>query len=453
MTCVAFGDSLAPQFRGIPLAVSSIMRIASSLLFSCLIALHLFAADVAPARFFIERIEVRNASRVSPELVISESLLREGNEYSEADLADAAARLNRLPFLLSADMALEKGSDRGRHVLVISVVETKPLFFLVDGRAVLNEDAGAELADVSDPAMSAPSDAAAGFRWFVGGRGIVHAGVTIRDEPHRFARNYAAPSVGYTQYDLFGTRALATINLRLPWGRWAGRLSPQFIIAVPVTPTQTVSAMFEETHFRNDTGRLIETTFDERDAERRVSLSWTYNSTNEPFVPTRGTIVSLTAIRSMNDRADAHVVPAPGVIGVVEPYARHNNATGVDLTLSRYWELSEKNSVHAAFIGGWSRVEQRLNAATSPLEANARPTYEIARAGWSRSLWHGDPRNGDSRVEVDVHFLARQLNVQGNDEAFGTIDREKSAMQVSTSWVRRSAYGTLRLGLGYAWGE
>jgi len=69
---------------------------------------------------------VRKASRVSPQIVIAESLLREGAEYSEDDLRAASARLRRLPFLLSADFALEKGSERGRYLLAISVVAVAP---------------------------------------------------------------------------------------------------------------------------------------------------------------------------------------------------------------------------------------------------------------------------------------------------------------------------------------
>ena len=93
------------------------------------IAVSALAQDAAPPRFFIERIEVRNAaSRRRRELVIAESLLREGTEYSEDDLRAAAARLSRLPFLLSADFALEKDRSRGRYVLVIHVDRDEAVF-------------------------------------------------------------------------------------------------------------------------------------------------------------------------------------------------------------------------------------------------------------------------------------------------------------------------------------
>src|ERR1051326_2114978 len=108
-----------------------------------LIAVTLLAAldGVAqPASFFIERIEVRNATRVSPQVVIAESLLHEGTTVTEGELRAASQRLARLPFLLSADFTLEKGSSRDKDVLVIKVVETKPFFFLLDARPALTDE-------------------------------------------------------------------------------------------------------------------------------------------------------------------------------------------------------------------------------------------------------------------------------------------------------------------------
>src|SRR5205814_1029317 len=81
-------------------------------------------------KFVIERIEVRNAQRVSPSVVVAETTLREGKEYSEEDVRVGVARVNRLPFLLSADFALEKGTADGRRVLVINVTEMRRVSFL-----------------------------------------------------------------------------------------------------------------------------------------------------------------------------------------------------------------------------------------------------------------------------------------------------------------------------------
>src|SRR5687768_12845821 len=76
-----------------------------------LVAVSAIAKDTARATLLIDLIDVRNARRVSPGLIISESLLHQRASYSEQQLAAASARLARLPFLLAVDFALEKGSD------------------------------------------------------------------------------------------------------------------------------------------------------------------------------------------------------------------------------------------------------------------------------------------------------------------------------------------------------
>jgi len=131
------------------------------------LALSALAQEAAPARFFIERIEVRNTHRISPKLIVSESLLHEGTEYSEEDLSAASLRLSRLPFLLSVDFALEKGSDRGRYVLIINATETKPFFYLLDLRPIFSNDPYHTI-DYEPGFEPEAQDLALGFRWFVG---------------------------------------------------------------------------------------------------------------------------------------------------------------------------------------------------------------------------------------------------------------------------------------------
>jgi len=412
-----------------------------------LIASSALAQEAAPAAFFIERIEVRNARRVSPALIISETLLHEGTEVSEAQLAAAAARLARLPFLLSTDFALEKGSDRGRHVLVINVVETKPFFFLVDTRPVLREDHGPSRFEYSDDDFGSESkDAALGFRWFVGRRGIVHVGVLSQSDRRTFTSHYSAVAAGYTQYDLFGTGAFVTLNARLPEGRWTeGTGSPQLIAGVPLSASQTLTLDFQDTHFRDDTRDIAGVEIPFRDAERLLSLSWTYNTTNHPFAPTRGTILRVTPLRAMRDRSRVSQVTGGGVV----PSARHNNAWGLDLAASRYWELSERHAVSAALVAGWADVEERTVGGFAEGVLRSRPAYQVVRAGYSRNLWAGQARSGDSRLELDGRFMTRQLHRDGGDQ-FGDSDK---IYQASIAWVRRSSWGMARLGIGYAWGE
>lgn len=411
------------------------------------IALSALAQDAAPARFFIERIEVRNAHRVSADLVISETLLRTGANYSEDELGAAAARLSRLPYLVSADFALEKGSERGRHVLVINITETKPFFFLVDSRSIMMRDHGLTRIEYTDDAGGESKDAALGFRWFTGRRGIVHVGVMSRNDRHVFTTGYAAVAAGYTRFDLFGTRAFATVNVRLPFGRWAkGTISPQIVAGIPLTASQTLTLEYEDMHFRRDTQNILGADFERQDAERLVSMSWTYNTTNHPFAPTRGTIVRVAPLRSMRDRSSFRFF-VPG--GLPEAYAEHINGYGIDALASRYWELSDLNAVSAGAVVGWANVDDRVSARANSSDFGWRPAYQVLRGGYSRNLWRGESRDGDSRLELEGRYMRRQYN---RERPEGSSPDREAGLQLSASWVRRSAWGSLRLGVGYAWG-
>jgi len=400
-----------------------------------------------PPRFLIERIEVRNTHRVSADLIKSESLLKEGTEYSEPDLSAAAARLTRLPFLLSAEFKLEKGSSRGQYVLAIVVTETKPFFYLIDAQPTLWDDSRHTLDYDSDPAIES-KDAALGFRWFVGGRGVVYIGTTSRRDRDVFTSDYTAIAIGYTQYDLFGTRAFASINLRRPIDEHAGRLSPQVVVGLPLTTDQTLTLDYEDTLVQNGTDHILGLSFRRKEAERLMSLTWAYDTTNQPFVPTRGTLIRVTALHSTHDHTGYTFIGAFPDAGP-EAFREHLEGSGLDVVGARYWELSDRNSVNAAVLAGWANVDQ--NPAVFVPRVNYHPAYQIVRGGWSHDLWKGDPRSGDSRLEVVGALQSQQRDVREGGIVFGTTPDNTRSLLTSVSWVRRSSWGLLRLGVGYSW--
>jgi hypothetical protein len=145
------------------------------------------------------------------------------------------------------------------------VKESNPFFFLIDARATLLDDSRHTVDYDVDPA-SESKEAALGFRWFVGGRGIVHVGVTARRDRKEFTTDYSAWALGYTHYDLFGTGAFATVNIRLPFDSPAeGLISPQLVVGVPLTTNQTLTLDFEDTHFRKDTRQFRGVAYDRQD--------------------------------------------------------------------------------------------------------------------------------------------------------------------------------------------
>jgi hypothetical protein len=405
----------------------------------------LTAQDAVPPRFFIERIEVRDAKRVSKDVVIAESRLRDGQEYSEADLRDASARLSRLPFLLSAEFALEKGSERGRYVLVVTINETKPFFFALDGRFFMTRNYDVE-PDYSDGVGVADNSATLGFRWFVGRRGALHTALITSDYKTNFAHDYAAIVVGYTQYDLFGTRAFATVNLKHVILEGGNEISPQIVVGVPLSPNQTLTMELDETRFGPDTHRILGEIFDTRQSQRVVGATWSYNTTNRPFLPTRGTLLSVRPRFSWSDALTYTYVesPNPGQpfpILSVRTDTVHSKAREVTVKAAKYWELSERSSVSAGMET--SLVHYRLDSDVLGLTAD-HSLHGAVTGGYSYSLWDAErSKNGDSRLEFAARF--------GSRSASYTDFYQPDQRQLSASWVRRSSWGTLRLGAGYAW--
>jgi hypothetical protein len=410
-----------------------------------LLALPLAAQDAAPTRFFIERIEVRDARRVSKDVVIAESRLREGQEYSEADLRDASARLSRLPFLLSADFALEKGSERGRYLLVVSINETKPFFYALDLRPIFGDNRVEP--DYSDRIGVADNSGTLGFRWFIGRRGALHTAIVTSDYNRNFARDYAAIVVGYTQYDLFNTRAFATLNLKHVLAEGSNTIAPQLVVGVPLSANQTLTLELDETSFGDDTREILDQAFDTNRGQRVVGATWSYNTTNRPFLPTRGTLLSVRPRFSWSDAAtyafvvDQHPDGSPVEWLSVRSDTVHSEAREVSIYAARYWELSERSSVSGGLQG--TLTDFRLDSEVLGLTAN-RTLRGALTAGYSYSLWDAArTKNGDSRIELNLRVGSRSIDY---DDFY-----RSEQQQLSASWVRRSSWGTLRLGAGYAW--
>lgn len=410
------------------------------------------AAQEPVTRFFIEKIEVRENRRVSTDVIVAESRLREGQEYTEEELSDAANRLNRLPFLLSAEFTLERGYERGRHVLVITVNETRPFFYLLDARPILSEsDFSGRNVDiqVGDRLGGGENQGVLGARWFVGRRGAFHAGLFARDDNHEFTRDYTAAVVGYTQYDIFGTRAFATLNLKLPILNAPGAavVSPQLVAGIPVTPNQTVTVTYDETRFDDYTISFADVEFERQNGERIVSVRWAYDTTNDPFTPTRGTLLSVTPLMVWQDAASyLIVVDRPDELEV-RPSAYHTNIYAVSVEVDRYFELSERNSVFAGGEAGIGRVNQRASSVAAE-ESDGDASFLILKAGYSHSLWSREQqKRGDSRFE----YTLRYINRQSPERLFPGPNEEDDQIEAAFAWVRRSSFGTIRLGVGFGW--
>jgi hypothetical protein len=119
----------------------------------------------------------------------------------------------------------------------------------------------------------------------------------------------------------------------------------------------------------------------------------------------------------------------------------HSEAREITVNAARYVELTERSSVS----GGMDASLTYFRFDSDVLGLNI--DHELRgglTAGYSYSFWDAErSKNGDSRLEVNARV--------GNRSYSYTDFYRAEQRQASASWVRRSSWGTLRLGVGYAW--
>lgn len=408
-------------------------KILTALLLLLLLAPALTGDEAAP--FLIERIDVRNATRISPEIVVAEARLRAGQTYRESDLREANDRLKRLPFLIDAQFALEKGSERGSYVLVITVMETRPFFYLVDSTAYFARH-GLYTGD------DASNEAVIGYRHFVGRRGMLHAGLFSRADDRPYTSDVGVAEIGYTRFDLFGTRAFATVSLGTPvaYENDGDAILPRLVAGIPLSGNQTVTVEYEQT----DHGERI------RRAERVASARWTYDTTNHPFFPTRGAIVSAGPIVSWTDVSDSgadyfFIDPEGNVVYPRVPYVEHRTTAGIEGKVAQFWELSPLWSVALRANGGFAVIDERGHGERFVAQ-DGSIAYGEGELRLTRML--------KQTAEVEQRL---ELTLGGSSETRNDLESElyrsleQAAGKAAVNWVRRDSWGTLRLGAGYAW--
>ncbi|HYI13471.1 MAG TPA: hypothetical protein VEK57_30790 [Thermoanaerobaculia bacterium] len=402
------------------------MRILALLLGVFLALAPAMLGDEIPS-FFIESIRVNGGSPGSHRIVVAESRLRAGQTYDEARLRDATARIQRLPFVISADFRLAKGSEFGRYVLVIDIQQMKPFFVLAESttswsvettRLPNPADAGEEFVR-----QNRSDKIAAGARMFVGAAGVLNL-VAERVE-HRPNDRY---TMSYTQYDLFGTRAsltaLASYNEN-PGARGRGAPGDRFdwhhkdnftyelIGIVPIGPNDSIRASWQRgylpiRYFRGLPGGGVQHIVRSL-PEIRKELYWIHDTTDDPLFPTGGTRISAGMTRT-------HMASA----GLTE--LGRQKLDEMKLSLDRTFRLT---SAQALTLGGNGLDFDR-----------SIRKYDVF-ARWSVDLWGRERtlRHGDLRLEI------------GGDRVYTRIqdDHFFASSTLRTGIVFRNEWGVLRL--------
>ncbi len=267
-------------------------------LLPCL-TLQAFSASSTPS-FTIEKIIVNGNQHASAEVVRTESRIEEGRSYTELELTRAMYRINRLPFILEAEFALEKGSRRGSYHLVITVRETRLYFADFNSFNVTNDEGDHHSLEY----------ASIGRRFFTGSHGLFY--VALRpvysiSQSHTLGARYTA---GYAHHNLFDRRVYANLeftHLRQPDQitvtensrhefLFEDNLSATLQLSVPIFANQWLKGAFHHLEYTNvsitDNFNVPDARFE---SERRSQTDaqyvfWEYNTTDDIFLPSTGTV-------------------------------------------------------------------------------------------------------------------------------------------------------------------
>ncbi|HEV8632241.1 MAG TPA: BamA/TamA family outer membrane protein [Thermoanaerobaculia bacterium] len=397
------------------------------------------AAAQEPPQFLIERITVEGVARpAAQQIVRSESRLEEAHTYTEQQLRQAVYRVKRLPFVVDADMALRRGSERGAYELVITVEGVKPVAFGLE--AVGHLRGGRRLLHSSNDYVALVGTLTA--RRFVGGKGLLFGSFqTAVDDRDRTGSEVM--QLGYTRYGLFAPGGFASIAVSSALGRDSGdNLQASLELGVPLAANHALrfglARTWVDARGRSSgvSGLPIPTDFHFDSYQGQVS--WIYDSTDDPLFATEGS-------RTTVDAAYAH--ERQRVSGGVFSGDEINNTTVLlGAQGRRYWRLTPRQSV--AVDGEASHSQQGFggnggfgfNSRSNRFDQAALTVIHAA------SLWNEERRArlGDLRLETGLGASRSTTH----EPAFGP-DEHRTTVNLDTAVIFRNAWGLVKLGFRY----
>ncbi len=416
-----------------------------------------------PARFLIEKITVEGPKAAPANIVRAETLLKEGESYTEDQLRQAVYRIHRLPFVLVASFSLRKGSERGAYELLIEA-EPARWFFYDHWIRVFRFDEPLDLDATFQRGLDASFDLGGlvGARLFVGRSGVVFAALDSEE----------GGQVGFTQYDLFGrgiiasagaSRNLCCLQEVLPLGldptfsSWTYEESTKLSVglSVPLGGRQSIQVAFSDRRgealdrdpvfLSRDVSRF---SLEDGDLEhRRVEAKWVYDTSDDPLFPTRGVSASAGLEASRFEAANLRAFSFSGP----EPEERRLPAYEAEQVVAavsgiRHWPVAPRQtvSVTGRLAFGQSRIENLL------VDDRVRPATDLHIYGGSVGVQHAvtvyqsrEAGNAsDMRLESGV-----ELGEERVDPAFAVSPLER--LQIWTGLVFRHPWGRIRLMLSY----
>lgn len=427
------------------------------------------------ARFLIQTITVETDREASAGIIKAETLLKEGETYTEDDLRQAIARIHRLPFVLDASFSLRKGSERGTYELVVEAHTARWFFF---DRGLQYTSFGKAYAlegnFLSSSHYAVSQTGLIGGRLFTGRSGVLYGSVGFHQD---LVSDGLGIELGYTQYDLFGLGIVADGSYStnhccttevLPFGIspnlqvWDWKRDERAALSLAVPLSRNRSLQFAWTERWGEAGNHRALLFEDSSfffgeqilggdqRSRQMTARWIRDTTDDPILPSRGSVLFAGLEYAEYDARDLRLLeyhyPDPPVERPEPDF--HGEQRTVALGATRHWSLTPRQSVSAT-----GRISYGQSQATN-LDVNRFlfPEAEFDVFGASVGgkhlfrLWSlREPGNhGDLYLENEVRY-----GVESSSPDFGLRDNPLGRLEISTGLTFRNRWGRLRVALAY----
>lgn len=414
-------------------------------------------------RFFIESISVEGARRSSPKLILSESLLVAGQEYSESELLEAVNRIQRLPFIFDAGFALGRGSERGKLDLSITVKEVARFFFGADSETtVFVRDLALERGFAED--TSTDLDLVAGMRFFMGQYGSFFAAVSSAE----------TVQLGLTRYQVLGHRVFLSLGLLRQgccpatvrplgldptfssWTSESDSTRGDFTLGMPLRGDH--SLRFNASRFESPEGsrRLVLDPLDagtldlHRDlVDQRVELAWIYDTSDDPDFPTEGRFLSL-AYELREVRADFPTSSATSPAATGPPAKVTTSRSQLHrlvLVGTQHWPVTHRHTLSGSLrlSSGTSDVENIPLEGQRVLSTQDLTVFEVNLVlRHSMRLWRASRQLDYQELLWENVF---EVGHEGTSPSLDLLNNPLDRWSFRSSLAFRSTWGVFRLGL------
>jgi hypothetical protein len=394
-----------------------------------------------PAVFLIETLTVEGARETIARIVAAETLLDEGETYTEADLRQAIARVHRLPFVVDADFSLRKGSTRGAYELVIRVEPARWFFFDRQVQVVWTDVS--PRTGRSNPELE--TRGVVGARAYLGRSGVLFGSTGVQDD-----LDSGATQIGYTRYDLFGRGVVANLFLaadssccsvvddRVILDSSADREQLRYglNLALPLSRFHALQLDWTE---RQDDLRLTDAAGQGPVVDlggRDVAFRWVRDTSDDPLLPRHGAVLSAGLEYENGAGFVLGETPSPAAVVGFE-----RNVAFV--TATRHWPLTTRQSISTGIRVAYEVIDRKRQGVLQPLRddlSGAVSARHLVR------LW--TLREPGSLGDIYLDSSATWgRDSSSPDSAF--LPREVDRLELSTALVYRSQWGRLRFNFSY----